>query len=55
MIEDVLRRDLPYYDPVISEKVVASVHQFVQDLGMMSGPVPYEQAVATAFARLWTE
>lgn len=55
MIDQVLRRDLPYYDPVISETVVASVHQFLQDLGLMPGPVPYERAVATQFGRLWTE
>jgi hypothetical protein len=48
-----IRRDLPYYDPAISAEAVASMNRFAQDVGLLSGPVPYEQVVATPFCHLW--
>lgn len=53
LIADLIRRDLPYYDPAISEESVAGMNRFAQDLGFLSGPVPYEQVVATRFSSLW--
>jgi NitT/TauT family transport system substrate-binding protein len=55
LIAELIRRDLPYYDPVISEDTVASLNRFAQDVGLLSGPVPYERVVATQFRHLWTE
>ncbi len=54
MIAEVVSRDLPFYDPAISEEAVRRMNQFAQDMGLLSGPVPYEQVVATRFRQLWT-
>ena len=48
-----IRRDLPYYNPVISPDVVTGVNRFARDVGLLSGPVPYEDVVATPFVHLW--
>jgi ABC-type nitrate/sulfonate/bicarbonate transport system substrate-binding protein len=53
MIAEVIKRDLPFYDPVISETAVSCLHQFAQDIGLLSEPVPYEQAVAIRFRQFW--
>jgi hypothetical protein len=29
------------------------MNQFARDLGLLSGPVPYEKVVATQFSKLW--
>ncbi len=54
MIADIIKRDLTFYDPVISAAVVSSMNQFAQDIGLLSGPVAYEQVVATDFQHLWS-
>jgi NitT/TauT family transport system substrate-binding protein len=54
LIADVVERDLPYYDPVISEQAVAGMNRFARAAGLMQGPVSYEQVVATQFRDLWT-
>ena len=51
--EELIRRDLPYYDATISRTFVAGMNQFARDLGILAGQVPYEQVVATQFAPLW--
>lgn len=53
MIAEVVSRDLPFYDPTISEEAIRRMNQFAQDMGLLSGPVPYEQVVATGFRQLW--
>lgn len=53
LIAELIRRDLPYYDPVISPESVESLNGFAQDLGLLAGPVPYDRVVATAFSHLW--
>ena len=54
LIAELIRRDLPYYDPAISPETVVGMNRFAQDLGLLSGPVPYEQVVASQFSHLWT-
>jgi len=54
LIAELIRRDLPYYDPTISEADVASLNRFAQDVGLLSHPVPYEQVVAAQFRHLWS-
>jgi ABC-type nitrate/sulfonate/bicarbonate transport system substrate-binding protein len=54
MIADLIRRDLPFYEPHISAEVVSHLNQFAQDIGLLQGPVAYEQVVATRFGHLWT-
>jgi len=53
LIADVVERDLPYYDPVISEEAIAGMSRFARAAGLMQGPVSYEQVVATQFRDLW--
>jgi ABC-type nitrate/sulfonate/bicarbonate transport system substrate-binding protein len=46
LIAELIRRDLPYYDPTISRAFVAGMNAFARDLGILTGHVPYEQIVA---------
>jgi ABC-type nitrate/sulfonate/bicarbonate transport system substrate-binding protein len=55
LIAEIIRRDLPYYDPGISEAKVQSMNRFAQDIGLLSAPVPYDRVVATQFSHLWNE
>ena len=54
MIAAVVTRDLPFYDSTIAEQAVSRMNQFAQDMGLLTGPVPYEQVVASRFRQLWT-
>ncbi len=47
LIAELIRRDLPFYDPAISKKTVDSMNRFAQDLGILSQPVHYRQVVWT--------
>jgi len=53
LIAELVRRDLPYYDPVISEETVSDMNRFAQDIGLLTAPATYEQVVATQFRPLW--
>jgi len=53
LIAELIRRDLPYYDPAISEESVANMNRFAQDIGLLTGSVPYDWVVATEFSHLW--
>ena len=53
LITELIRRDLPYYDPSISASFVAGMNRFARDIGILQGEVPYEKVVATQFAELW--
>jgi NitT/TauT family transport system substrate-binding protein len=53
LIAELIRRDLPYYDPSISPDFVEGMNQFARDIGILQGQVPYEKVVATQFAGLW--
>jgi NitT/TauT family transport system substrate-binding protein len=53
LIAELIRRDLPYYDAAISPHTVAAMNRFAQDLGLLSGPVPYETVVAADLRALW--
>ena len=53
LIAELIRRDLPYYDPSISPSFVASMNRFARDIGILQGEIPYEKVVATQFAGLW--
>ncbi len=59
LIAELVERDLPYYDPSISEDVVGSMNQFARSIGLLSGPVSdaisYDEVVATQFRHLWQE
>jgi NitT/TauT family transport system substrate-binding protein len=53
LIAELIRRDLPYYDPTISQTFVAGMNQFCRDVGILTGDVPYEKVVATQLSRFW--
>ena len=55
LIEDLARRDAPYYKPEIAPESVASLNEFCRNIGSLSGDVAYEQVVASEFTHLWTE
>ena len=55
LIEDLVRRDAPFYSADISRETVASLNEFSRSSGRLSGDVGYEQVVATGFAHLWSE
>lgn len=52
LITDVVRRDLPFYDPALSQRFVEDMNRFACELGLLPGPVPYEEVVAVELAAL---
>jgi ABC-type nitrate/sulfonate/bicarbonate transport system substrate-binding protein len=54
IIPALVERDLPFYDPVISESAVAAMNRFAQAIGLLPEPVPYSTVVATRFRDLWS-
>ena len=55
LIEDLVRRDAPYYSAEISPESIASLNEFCRNLGLLDGDVAYELVVASRFAHLWSE
>jgi ABC-type nitrate/sulfonate/bicarbonate transport system substrate-binding protein len=53
LITELIRRDLPYYDPSISREFVADMNRFARDLGILAGEPRYDAIVATQFAEWW--
>jgi NitT/TauT family transport system substrate-binding protein len=53
LIADVVARDLPYYDPVISPAAIDGLNRFAQACGLLGQSVPYDDVVATQFRYLW--
>jgi NitT/TauT family transport system substrate-binding protein len=53
IIAALVERDLPFYDPVISEAAVTTMNGFAQAIGLLDAPVGYDEVVATRFSELW--
>jgi NitT/TauT family transport system substrate-binding protein len=53
LIAELIRRDLPYYDPAVSPEFVVGMNQFSRDVGILAGDVGYDDVVATQFAQYW--
>jgi ABC-type nitrate/sulfonate/bicarbonate transport system substrate-binding protein len=53
LIEDLIRRDLPYYDATLSRDFILGMTEFARRQGLLNGEASYEQIVATEFAELW--
>lgn len=53
LIADVVARDLPYYDPVISPTAMDGLNRFAQACGLLRQPVSFDDVVATQFRDLW--
>ena len=55
LIAELVRRDLPYYDPTIPPEKVESMNRFAQDIGLLKAPAAYDRVVATEFSHIWNE
>ena len=55
LIEDLIRKDAPFYSAAISPESVAGLNSFARSTGLLAGDVAYEQVVAHQFAHLWSE
>lgn len=53
LIATTVERDLPYYDPTISEVAVTGLNRFATAIGLLHETVPFERVVATQFRDLW--
>jgi len=53
LIEDLIRRDLPYYDASISPDFVDGMNAFARDIGILTGYPSYADVVAEQFGALW--
>src|SRR5438477_4302975 len=53
IIAAIVERDLPFYDPAISEAAVATMNGFAQAIGLLDAAVGYDGVVATRFRELW--
>jgi ABC-type nitrate/sulfonate/bicarbonate transport system substrate-binding protein len=53
LIAELVRRDLPYYDPTISEEFVAGMNRFARDLGILKGNPSYTDVVAADVIAAW--
>jgi ABC-type nitrate/sulfonate/bicarbonate transport system substrate-binding protein len=49
LIEELVRRDAPYYEPLISEASVRALNDFAQAVGLLSRAPSYEEVVAIHF------
>ena len=53
LIAKLVERDLPYYDPAISQGAFDSMCKFAQTSGLTKGVGKYEDVVTTQFSNLW--
>jgi ABC-type nitrate/sulfonate/bicarbonate transport system substrate-binding protein len=53
LIAELIRRDLPFYDAVISQESVEGMNAFARDVGILEGHPAYSDVVATQFQSLW--
>jgi NitT/TauT family transport system substrate-binding protein len=55
LIARTIERDVPFYDPVITEQAVVGLNEFAQAIGYLSGPLPYDRVVDIRFRNLWSQ
>ena len=53
LIAELIRRDLPYYDPSVSREFVSGMTEFQRQMGLIDREVVYEDVVATQFSQYW--
>lgn len=54
LIASLVERDLPFYDPRITQESADGINRLAQSLGLIERPIPYGQMVAETFRDLWT-
>jgi ABC-type nitrate/sulfonate/bicarbonate transport system substrate-binding protein len=55
MIAKLVARDVEYYDPRITEDAVDNAVQFANNVGLLAGPVRFDDLVPAQFRPLWTQ
>jgi NitT/TauT family transport system substrate-binding protein len=53
LIVDLIRRDLPFYEPTVSPEFVAAMTRFSRDVGILTRQPTYQEVVATQLQDLW--
>lgn len=53
LIAELIRRDVPFYNPAISPRSVDALNAFARNMGILAGSATYDQVVATRFQHLW--
>jgi ABC-type nitrate/sulfonate/bicarbonate transport system substrate-binding protein len=53
IIAAVVERDLPFYDPSISQASIDGMNRFAQAAGLLTSPVAYDDVVAARVRGLW--
>jgi ABC-type nitrate/sulfonate/bicarbonate transport system substrate-binding protein len=53
LITNLVRRDLPYYRPEITEEFVKGMNAFSRNVGILKGDPKYNEVVATQFQSEW--
>ncbi len=53
LIAELIRRDLPYYDPTVSREFVSGMTAFQRQMGLIDRDVAYDDVVATQFSQYW--
>jgi ABC-type nitrate/sulfonate/bicarbonate transport system substrate-binding protein len=53
LITDVVARDLPFYDPRISESSIEKIKRYSRAVGLLSSDPAYDDIVAPQFRNLW--
>lgn len=53
LIAELIRRDLPYYDPTISPEFVAGMNAFSRDIGILKGNPSYDEVVSKDARAFW--
>lgn len=53
LIAGVVARDVPYYEPAISQTALEGMSRFAINAGLLDAPVRYEDVVATPLSGLW--
>jgi hypothetical protein len=54
LIASVVARDLPYFEPSISEASVATMNRFSREIGLLAGDPSYQDIVATHLRHHWS-
>jgi NitT/TauT family transport system substrate-binding protein len=54
LIDQVIRRDVVFYDASVTQEAFAQLSDFAQSVGLLHEPAPDDQVVATNFRNLWS-
>ena len=55
LIAELITRDAPFYDAVITREAIDGVMKFAKGFGLIKDVIPYEALVASEFSALWKE